>query len=69
MELPSKKIGRPLLVGHDMDEQVTEYLKYLKQHVVAIAAAEGIIRSIDAQMLACDENGIRINETGIGVMD
>jgi len=58
MELPSKKMGRPLLVGHDMDEQVKEYLKYLIQHgsavntAVAIAAAEEIIRSIDAQMLA-----------------
>jgi len=53
-----------------MDEQVKEYLR---QHgsavntVVTIAAAEGypIIRSIYSQMLAYDENGIRINETGI----
>ena len=53
------------MAGHDMDEQVKKYLKYhgsAGNTVGAIAAAEGIIRSIDAQMLACDENGIRINE-------
>jgi len=70
-ELPSKKMGKPLLVGDDIDQQVKEYLKYLRKHgstvntVVAIAAAEGVIRSIDANLLAYDENGTRINETSI----
>ena len=70
-ELPSKKMGRPLLVSDDIDQQVKEYLKYLWKHgsavytVVAIAAAEGVVRSIDANLLAYDENGTRINETGI----
>jgi len=46
------------LVGDDRDRQVKEYLKYLRQNgsaintVVAMAAADGIIRSIDANMLA-----------------
>lgn len=70
-ELPTKKMGRPLLVGADIDRQVKEYLKYLQKHgsaintVVAIAVAEGVIRSIDANLLAYDENGIHINETDI----
>jgi len=33
--------------------------------VVTIAAEEGIIRSIDVHMLAYNENGICINETGL----
>ena len=70
-ELPNKKMGRPLLVGEDIDQQVKEYLKFLRKKgsvvntVVAIAAAEGVIKSIDANLLAYDENGIRVNETGI----
>lgn len=64
-------MGRPLLVGDDIDQQVKEYLKYLQKHgsavntVVVIAAAEGVIRSIDANLLAYDENGTCNNETGI----
>ena len=57
-ELPNKKMGRPLLVGEDIDQQVKEYLKFLRKKgsavntVVAIAAAEGVIKSIDAKLLA-----------------
>jgi len=74
-ELPSKKMRRPLLVGDDIDQQVKKYLKDLRKYlkdlrkhgsivntVVAIAAAEGVIRSIGA---AYDKNGTHINETGI----
>ena len=49
-ELPNIKMGKPLLVGDDIDQQVKEYLKFLRKKgsvfntVVAIAAAEGVIK-------------------------
>ena len=57
-ELPSKKTGRPLLLGNDLDKQVREYVKYLRERnsavntAVVIAAAEGIIINKDASLLS-----------------
>ena len=48
-ELPLKKNGRPLLLGEDLDKQVRDYVKYLRERstavntAVVIAAAEGIV--------------------------
>ena len=60
-ELPSKKIGRPLLLGNDLDKQVREYVKYLRKRstavniAVVIAAAEG---NKDASLLSSNGGGI-----------
>ena len=63
-ELPSKKTGRPLLLGNDLDKQVREYVKYLREcstavnTAVVIAAAEGIIMNKDASLLSSNGGGI-----------
>ena len=57
-ELPTKKIGQPLMLGKDLDEQVQAYLKELGRiggvviAAVAMASAKG---KKDSRMLA--ENG------------
>ena len=56
-ELPNKKMGRPLLIGEQADRQVQEYIRFLRatgsavNTVVVISAAEGILESIDANIL------------------
>jgi len=63
-KLPSKKTGRPLLLGNDLDKQVREYVKYLRERstavntAVVIAAAEGIIMNKDASLLSSNGGGI-----------
>ena len=63
-ELPSKKAERPLLLGNDLDKQVREYVKYLRERstavntAVVIAAAEGIIMNKDANLLSSNGGGI-----------
>ena len=55
--LPTKPIGRPLLIGEGADRQVREYVRFLRQAVsavdtsVVIATGEGILESIDANLL------------------
>ena len=67
-ELPTKKMGRPLLLGEEIDRQVKEYLKYLREQgsavntVIAIATAEGVVRSVDANLLACNGGGIHLTK-------
>ena len=56
-ELPSKKMGRPLLIGEEADRQLQEHVRYLRatrsavNTTVVIASAEGILLSIDANIL------------------
>ena len=56
-DLPSKKLGRPLLIGEEVDRQVQEYVHYLcatgsaVNITVVIASAEGILLSMDANIL------------------
>ena len=63
-ELPNKKMGRPLLIGEELDRQVQEDLRYLREQgsavnlAIAIATAEGVVRSVDANLLACNGGGI-----------
>ena len=63
-ELPSKKTGRPLLLGNDLDKQVREYVKYLRERSAAvntgvvIAAEEGIIMNKDANLLSSNGGGV-----------
>ena len=52
-----KKQGRPLLLGNELDMQVREYIKYLRERgtavntAVVMASAEGIVKSKDANLL------------------
>ena len=67
-ELPTKKLGRPLLLGEEIDRQVKEYLKYLREQgsavntIVAIATAEGVVRSVGANLLAYNGGGIHLTK-------
>ena len=55
-ELPSKKRGRPYLLGDDMEMQVRAYLTALRANgavvntAIAIGCAEGIVRSKDRSL-------------------
>ena len=59
--LPQGKIGRPLMLGETLDQQVQAYLGMLRgsggvvNTSIAIAAATGIVRKRDRSLLA--ENG------------
>ena len=67
-ELPNKKMGRPLLIGEELDRQVQEYLRYLREQgsavnsAIAIATAEGVVRNVDANLLACNGGGIILSK-------
>ena len=67
-ELPNKKMGRPLLIGEELDRQVQEYLRYLREQgsavnsAITIATAEGVVRSVDANLLACNGGGINLTK-------
>ena len=67
-ELPLKKSGRPLLLGEDLDKQVRDYVKYLREHstavntAVVIAAAEGIVMNKNANLLSCNGGGILLTQ-------
>ena len=55
--LPSKKRGRPLLLGCELDDQVKTYIKDLRgkggnvDTTVVIACAEGIVSRVDKKLL------------------
>ena len=55
--LPTKPMGRPLLIGKEADRQVQEYVRFLRQAGsavdtnVVIATGEGVLESIDANLL------------------
>ena len=57
-ELPSKKRGRPLLLGSELDERVQLFLKQLRANgavintAIVMATAEGIVQSEDSNLLA-----------------
>ena len=57
-ELPSKKRGRPLLLGSELDERVQLFLKQLRANgavintAIVMATAEGIIQNEDSNLLA-----------------
>ena len=55
--LPTKTMGRPLLIGEEADGQVREYVQFLRQRgsavdtSVVITTGEGVLESIDANLL------------------
>ena len=69
-ELPCKKAGKPLLLGEELDKQVREYVKYLRDlecgavvnSAIVIAAAEGIVMNKDSNLLACNGGGINLTK-------
>ena len=56
-ELPTKKSGRPLILGETHDKQVQEYLMSLRSNgavintSVAIACAMGVVKNYDSNLL------------------
>ena len=76
-EMPcKKKQGRPLLLGNELDRQVQDYIKYLRERGTAIntsvvmASAEGIVKSKDANLLKENGNfgGIEITKSWAHVL-
>ena len=61
-------MGRPLLLGEEIDRQVKEHLKYLREQgsaiitVFATATAEGVKRSVDASLLVSNGGGIYLTK-------
>ena len=55
--LPTKPMGRPLLIGEEADQQVCDYVRFLRDSgsavdtSVVIATGEGVLASIDANLL------------------
>ena len=55
--LPTKLMGRPLLIGEEADRQVRDYVRFLRDSgsavdtSVVIATGEGVLASIDANLL------------------
>ena len=63
-QLLGKKRGRPLMIGVDLDQQVQDYIFYLRKegavintHVV-IGIGKGIVMGKDSNLLACNGGGI-----------
>ena len=67
-ELPGRKRGRPLLLGEELDKQVQDYLTSFRESgavvntAIAMACAEGIVRSKDTNLLACNGGHISITK-------
>lgn len=59
-------MGRPLLIGEEADRQLQKYVRCLRDcgssvnTFVVIATAEGILTSIDANVLASNGEGISL---------
>ena len=67
-ELVNKKRGRPLLLGDELDKQVQAYITSLREHgavintAIAIACAEGIVKSHDSNLLECNGGHIALTK-------
>ena len=67
-ELREKKKGRPLLLGEELDQQVKAYLTSFREHgavintAIIIACAEGIVKSKDSNLLACNGGNISLTK-------
>ena len=55
--LPTKPMGRPLLISEEADRQVQKFVRFLRDSgsavdtSVVIATGEGVLASIDANLL------------------
>ena len=67
-ELPSKKRGRPIMLGAELDLQVETFLKELRSNggvvntAITMAAAEGIVQNSDSKLLAKNGGNIVISK-------
>ena len=66
--LPSKKKGRPLLLGDELDKQVQAYITNLRSgHAVVntaivLALAEGIVKGSDPSLLVCNGGSVDLTK-------
>ena len=66
--LPTKPQGRPLLLGHDLDMAVQDYIKSLRMAggvvncTIVMAAANGIVKAKDIGRLASHGGNVTINK-------
>ena len=69
--LTTNKIGRPLLLGNDLDKQVREYVKYLRECVgvfntaVVMTTAEGLVVNKNVNLLLCNGGGILLTKSWV----
>ena len=69
--LTTNKIGRPLLLGNDLDKQVREYVKYLRECVgvvntaVVMTTAEGIVMNKNVNLLLCNGGEILLTKSWV----
>ena len=56
------------MLGEELDKQVREYVKYLRERgavinfAIVIAAGEGIVMNKDLNLLACNGGGINLTK-------
>ena len=67
-DLPGKKRGRPLMIGEELNQQVQDYISYLRTrgaiintHVV-IGVGTGVVMGKDANLLASNGGGILLTK-------
>ena len=67
--IESKKRGRPLMLGEEVDKQVRTYLKAFRENgavvntAIAMACAEGVIKAHDSNLLECNGGHISLTKT------
>ena len=67
-KLVSKKTGRPLLLGEELNKQVQAYLAALRENgavvntAVTIACAKGVVKSCDSNLLECNGGHISLTK-------
>ena len=70
-ELPTKKSGRPLILGETLDKQVQEYLMSLCSNGAVIntctsvaigCAAMGVVKNYDSNLLECNGGHILLSK-------
>ena len=60
-ELPNKKMGRPLLLGKELDNYVITYIKHLRSSgavvntAIVMAAGSGMVQYRDSNLLLLTE--------------
>ena len=70
-QLDSKRRGRPLLLGSELDNLVQSYIVQLRDNggvinsAIVMSAALGIVKCCDANLLKC--NGVTLNSLNPGL--
>jgi len=69
--IPSKKRGRPLLLGSELDEQVKAYIKDVRgkggaiDTTLVIACAEAIVKRVNNKLLKDNGGPIDLSKPGL----